>query len=70
MRWTSTADTVKQLNQQGVDEALSDFDEELAGHQEKQAQAPWHREGVDQPPVRRQRSASAMVKGERSSNSG
>ena len=30
---------------------------------EKQRKAPWHREGSDVPPVARQRSAGAMVKG-------
>ena len=30
---------------------------------EKQRKAPWHREGSDIPPVARQRSAGAMVKG-------
>ncbi len=32
---------------------------------EKQRRAPWHREGSDVPPVARQRSAGAMVKGSR-----
>ena len=32
---------------------------------EKQNKAPWHREGSDLPPVARQRSAGAMVKGSR-----
>ena len=32
---------------------------------EKQRKAPWHREGSDIPPVARQRSAGAMVKGSR-----
>ena len=53
----------KDLNQQGVDEALSEFETAVADDQEKQQRAPWHREGVDEPPVRRQRSAGAMTKG-------
>lgn len=53
----------KALNQQGVDEALSDFDDVVAEEKDKQHRAPWHREGVDVPPVRRQRSAGAMTKG-------
>lgn len=53
----------KDLNQQGVDEALSEFDTAVADDQEKQQRAPWHRQGVDEAPVRRQRSAGAMTKG-------
>lgn len=49
-----------------MDEALSDFDEDLIDLQEKQDRTPWHREGVDRPPVHTQRSASAMVKGKSS----
>jgi hypothetical protein len=36
----------------------------VAEDQEKQQRAPWHRQGVDVAPVRRQRSAGAMTKGE------
>lgn len=53
----------KDLNQQGVDEALSDFDEAIAEQKDKQSRAPWHRQGADVPPVGRQRSAGAMTKG-------
>ena len=53
----------KDLNQQGVDEALSEFDTAVAEDQEKQHRAPWHRQGAEEPPVRRQRSAGAMTKG-------
>jgi hypothetical protein len=53
----------KELNQKGVDDALEDFDEAVAKDTEKQQKAPWHRQGVDEPPVRRQRSAGAMTKG-------
>jgi hypothetical protein len=62
-RRVSHEQTAKDLNQQGVDEALSDFDAALAEDTEKQHRAPWHRQGVEEPPVRRQRSAGAMTKG-------
>jgi hypothetical protein len=55
----------KELNQKGVDDALEDFDEAVAKDTEKQQKAPWHRQGVDEPPVRKQRSAGAMTKGGR-----
>ena len=51
------------LNQKGVDEALADFDDNIVESQEKQNKAPWHREGVDRPPVDKQRSSSAMTMG-------
>ncbi|KAI1620343.1 hypothetical protein EDD37DRAFT_569603 [Exophiala viscosa] len=54
----------KDLNQQGIDEALSDFDTAIATEaNEKQIRAPWHRQGAEEPPVRKQRSAGAMTKG-------
>lgn len=58
-RASSHAQAAKDLNQKSFDEHLSEF-EDL---KEKQARTPWHREGVDTPPVRRQRSAGAMTKG-------
>ncbi|EXJ60111.1 hypothetical protein A1O7_04263 [Cladophialophora yegresii CBS 114405] len=64
-RSVSYEQRAKDLNQQGVDEALSEFDTAVADDQEKQQRAPWHRQGVDVAPVRRQRSAGAMTKGER-----
>ncbi len=65
-RSVSYEQKAKDLNQQGVDEALSEFDTAVAEDQEKQQRAPWHREGVDVAPVRRQRSAGAMTKGKHS----
>ncbi|KIW89169.1 uncharacterized protein Z519_10021 [Cladophialophora bantiana CBS 173.52] len=53
----------KDLNQQGVDDALSEFDSVLTDNGEKQQRTPWHRQGAEEPPVRRQRSAGAMTKG-------
>ena len=61
IRSVSHQQTVRELNQRGVDDALSDFDADDA--KEKQVRTPWHREGVDTPPVRRQRSAGAMTMG-------
>lgn len=63
VRFVSHEQTAKDLNQQGVDEALSDFDHAVGEEKEKQTRAPWHRQGADTPPVRRQRSAGAMTKG-------
>jgi hypothetical protein len=60
------AQRAKDLNQQGIDDQLSDYDTAIADEKEKQTKAPWHREGADTPPVRRQRSAGAMTKGRRS----
>ena len=43
----------------------STFERAIGAEKEKQNKAPWHREGSDVPPVARQRSAGAMVKGSR-----
>jgi hypothetical protein len=63
LRFISHEQAAKDLNQRGVDEALSDFDTAVGQEKEKQIRAPWHRQGADLPPVRRQRSAGAMTKG-------
>ncbi|KIW61378.1 hypothetical protein, variant [Exophiala xenobiotica] len=63
-RGISGEQTARDLNQQGIDEALSDFDTAIAEEgKNKQQRAPWHRQGADEPPVKRQRSAGAMTKG-------
>ena len=59
-QYASASSTAEQLSQQSVDEELSDY---AAEQKEKQHQRPWHREGVDHSPVRKQRSAGAMTKG-------
>lgn len=46
-----------------MDNELSKFDDALEAENEKQARTPWHREGVDDAPVSRNRSAGAMTKG-------
>ncbi|KAL2070017.1 hypothetical protein VTL71DRAFT_14697 [Oculimacula yallundae] len=57
----------KALNQKGLDEEIDGFhnqiDNAIGQAKELQARTPWHREGSDQPPVRRNRSAGAMTKG-------
>jgi hypothetical protein len=63
MRYVSSAQKARELNQQGIDEQESSLDHALSEEREKQARTPWHREGADEPPVRRQRSAGAMTKG-------
>ena len=63
-RGISGEQTARDLNQQGIDEALSDFDTAVAEEgKDKQQRAPWHRQGAQEPPVKRQRSAGAMTKG-------
>ncbi|KIW11532.1 hypothetical protein PV08_10833 [Exophiala spinifera] len=63
-RCISGEQTARDLNQQGIDEALSEFDSTVAEEgKDKQLRAPWHRQGAQEPPVRRQRSAGAMTKG-------
>lgn len=51
------------LGKADADAHATTFDDAIAQEQGKQARAPWHREGSEQPPVKRQRSASAMTKG-------
>jgi hypothetical protein len=47
----------KELNHDGsLDKKIGDAKEPLT-------RTPWHREGADQPPVKRLRSAGAMTKG-------
>jgi hypothetical protein len=62
-RPSSSAQKAKDLNQQSIDKEMSNFDDALEEEKEKQVRAPWQREGVDQPPVSRPRSAGAMTKG-------
>lgn len=63
VRSVSSAQKARDLNQQGIDEQVSGLDDQIAEEKEKQVRAPWHREGADTAPVRRQRSAGAMTKG-------
>lgn len=52
-------------NDRGLAAQESNFDDAVAPEKEKQTRAPWHREGSNVPPVKRQRSAGAMTKGKR-----
>ncbi|KAF2130514.1 hypothetical protein P153DRAFT_422399 [Dothidotthia symphoricarpi CBS 119687] len=51
------------LNNNITEEEKADFAKRLDEDKGKQIRTPWHREGSDQPPVARQRSAGAMTKG-------
>ena len=64
VRHVTSAQKARDLNQQGIDDQVSAFDEALKQETDKQHRTPWHREGAQEPPVRRQRSASAMTKGD------
>ena len=63
VRRISSEQKARDLNQQGIDEQEASLDDSLSEEKEKQIRTPWHREGVDESPVRRQRSAGAMTKG-------
>lgn len=60
---TDYAQQARDLNQKGLDEQEAQLEDALEEEKEKQVRAPWHREGADQPPVKRNRSAGAMTKG-------
>ena len=64
VRHVTSAEKARDLNQQGIDDQVSAFDEALKQEKDNQHRTPWHREGAQEPPVRRQRSASAMTKGD------
>jgi len=68
-RSASFEEKAKALNQQGIDNQLHDYDAKIREQKEKQKSAPWHREGSEDPPVRRQRSAGAMTKGKHDQSS-
>lgn len=57
----------KELNKKGLDKQEDGFnsqiDNAIGEAKELQARTPWHREGSDSPPVKRNRSAGAMTKG-------
>lgn len=63
-RHQSDSAVVNELNKKTMEEQEGGLlDGKLEQEKEKQARAPWHREGADKPPVARQRSAGAMTKG-------
>jgi len=53
----------KELGNKELDEYNDQLDHAIGEAKELQARTPWHREGTDKPPVKRQRSAGAMTKG-------
>lgn len=61
------AKQAKALNQKSLDEHEDGYnkqiDNAIGEAEELQARTPWHREGSDSPPVKRNRSAGAMTKG-------
>ena len=70
-RAASAEATARELSQQSVDELAEDVDEDQVEEaKEKQHKGRWMREGVDDAPVSRQRSAGAMTKGKDSISRG
>ena len=53
------------IGKEGPIRRESTLENAIGTAEEKRRRAPWHREGSDLPPVARQRSAGAMVKGSR-----
>jgi hypothetical protein len=51
------------LNHAITEEEKADFEKKLEENKDKQIRTPWHREGSSEPPVNKQRQASAMTKG-------
>lgn len=62
-RFTWSDQKSKNPRKEHVNEEPSKSDDSLAAAKERQARTPWHREGADQAPVSRLRSASAVNKG-------
>ena len=60
----SNARPANDLNNNITQEEKDHFAKKLREDKGKQIRTPWHREGSNVPPVHRQRSASAMTKGE------
>lgn len=60
---------IKELNKKGQDLEenksieTNQIDDKIGIAKEKQARTPWHREGLESPPVRKSRSTGAMAKG-------
>jgi len=60
---TPRIEAARCLYRNGQTKGESTLDKAVADQKDKQAKAPWHREGSDMPPVARQRLAGAMTKG-------
>jgi calcium uniporter protein, mitochondrial len=63
-RRASSDALARDLHEKATAEEMEDINSEVEHHKQRQQERPWHREGVDQPPVHRQRSAGAMTKGD------
>ena len=67
LRQKDKEDSGAKAKELGQDEQENGFDNQIdnaIGEQrELQARTPWHREGSDRPPFKRDRSAGAMTKG-------
>ncbi|OBT74482.1 hypothetical protein VF21_06931 [Pseudogymnoascus sp. 05NY08] len=59
----SPSDDVEESEKESKSSRNGYLDDEIGTAKEKQARTPWHREGPEDPPVRKLRSAGAMTKG-------
>lgn len=62
-RYSSSKATAQSLHEKATADEMEEYNSEIEHYKQRQQERPWHREGVDSPPVRRQRSAGAMTKG-------
>lgn len=62
-RLSSSSPKARKISEQDPEEELSEFERDIEAEKEKQTRTPWHREGADQAPVSRPRSAGAMTRG-------
>ncbi|KAI9692398.1 MAG: hypothetical protein M1822_006629 [Bathelium mastoideum] len=60
---SSYSQPASELNHDVGEEEIQHYDQLVAESKDKQIRTPWHRDGSDEPPVKRQRSAGAMTKG-------
>ena len=60
---SSYSQPASELNHDVGKEEIEHYDRVVAESKDKQIRTPWHRDGSDEPPVQRQRSAGAMTKG-------
>ena len=60
---SSYSQPASELNHDVGKDEVEHYDRLVAESKEKQIRTPWHRDGSDEPPVKRQRSAGAMTKG-------
>lgn len=60
---STSSQPAAEVHQEPTQEELSHFDRAVAEDKNRQIRTPWMRDGSDEPPVARQRSAGAMTKG-------